>query len=116
MAIENGSFCLARIETTDTTCLSDRSNGVRLEKRAAIQLGDHSRDRIIDTHDLVYGVWQDAASEYGVGFSIIKGEGKLEVIMHTNISQVVAWTAVECRCAEEAEAMCEVFGDKSKPV
>ena len=71
--------------------------------------------QLVDHHDLVWGVWNDPQSECGVACGIIKGEGALQVGIHTGVPQNMAWTAVKCRNAEETEAMRQVFGDKSNP-
>ena len=72
--------------------------------------------RLVDSHDLVFGVWNEAGSEFGVALTIIKGEGVLDVISYTGVPQNVAWTAVRCDCEEEAVALRETVGDKSKLV
>ncbi len=72
--------------------------------------------RLVDNHDLVFGVWNEALSESGVAYRIIKGEGTLDMINYTGLPQNVAWTAVRCRSEEEAFAIRETFGDKSRLV
>ncbi len=72
--------------------------------------------RLVDSHDLVFGVWNEDLSESGVAYTIIKGEGTLDMISYTGLPQNLAWTAVRCDCEEEAVALRETVGDKSKLV
>ncbi len=70
--------------------------------------------RVFETHDVVFGVWQDAEAEHGVGVMLIQGVGQLEQIRFSGISEDASLTAVPCRSPEEAEAMRKVFGDVAK--
>ncbi len=70
--------------------------------------------RVFETHDVVFGVWQDAEAEDGVGVMLIKGVGSLDQIVFSKISEQASVTAVPCRDPEEAEAMRQVFGDVAK--
>ncbi len=70
--------------------------------------------RVFETHDVVFGVWQDAEAEHGVEVMLIKGVGQLEQIRFSGISEEASMTAVPCRSPEEAEAMRQVFGDVAK--
>ena len=54
---------------------------VTLANQTHVEGADELR-RLVDSSDLVWGIWNDPAAEFGVGASIIKGEGSLEVIAH----------------------------------
>ncbi len=70
--------------------------------------------RLFEAYDLVFGVWQDAEADHGVGVMLIKGVGQLEQIKFSGISEDASVTAIPCRSPEEAEAMRQVFGDVAK--
>ncbi len=68
-------------------------------------------EQCIQSHDLVYGNWQEDRLPLGVGYTIIKGRGALERIKRAE-AEGLAITAVHCLNAEEAEAMRELYGDQ----
>ena len=88
-----------------------------LVKRANVNPVNDAADleQCIRNHDLVFGVWQEEGAPGGVGTSIIKGKGPLERIKRTE-AEMLAVTAISCRCAEEAEAMRQVYGDEPAQV
>jgi hypothetical protein len=69
--------------------------------------------KLIESADLVFGVYPAPLTARGVDFRIIKGEGFLTKQVHEQSTEKVRWNAVPCRSAEEAEAMRQTFGDKS---
>ena len=64
--------------------------------------------KLIDSHDVVWGVWQDAAEPYGVGLHLIKGE---RALLAENKAKPPSRTALPCSCAEEAVALQEELGE-----
>ncbi|RWQ83463.1 MAG: hypothetical protein EOS85_11595 [Mesorhizobium sp.] len=71
--------------------------------------------QVIEDHDLVAGVWQDANERHGVGIRIIKGYPLLRMIVNSRATRpVVKTTALPCREEDEAAAMRLVFGDGVK--
>ena len=74
---------------------------------------DELRD-VIEDHDVVFGVWQDASQPMGVGWRLIKGDAFLHVSVDEHGRMKTKMTAIPCREAEEAEAMRRVFGEATK--
>jgi hypothetical protein len=69
--------------------------------------------KLIESADLVFGVYPAPLTARGVDFRIIKGEGHLTKQVHEQSTKKVRWNAVPCRSVEEAEGMRQVFGDGS---
>jgi hypothetical protein len=79
--------------------------------------------KIIDSHDLVLGIWQEASEPAGVAYSIIKGRRRLKAIAASGKtapegaigigprSVRMKISAIPCECAEQADAARLVFGD-----
>jgi len=76
--------------------------------------------KIIDSADVVFGVWQDRKCQHGVDTLIIKGRRRLEAIAAMQPSPKgavtlpinrIKWSAIRCVCAEQAVATRQVFGD-----
>lgn len=65
---------------------------------------------LIDTYDLVFGVWQDPTEPKGVGFMVIKGTMVLSNIVDNQISEELTVNAISLRCQEEGVAMQQVLG------
>jgi len=65
----------------------------------------------IDSAEIVFGIWQDADSPYGVNYHVIKGLPGLHAVVDSGVAAAKSITAVRCRNFEEAEAMRRVFGD-----
>jgi hypothetical protein len=68
--------------------------------------------RIIAEGNVVFGVWQDRAEEYGVGYLVVKGAKPLKEIVAGQTTQVMRISAVACRCREQAVALKQVLGDR----
>jgi hypothetical protein len=68
--------------------------------------------RIIAEGNVVFGVWQDRAEEYGVGYLVVKGAKLLKEILASQTTQVGRISAVACRCREQAVALKQVLGDR----
>ena len=85
-------------------------NANRLAERG---LDTEGLRRLIETTDLVFGIWQDAAEPFGVDWTIIKGKPDLEALAAQAKITVPrrTYAAIPCRCYEEALAMCRVLGD-----
>jgi hypothetical protein len=79
--------------------------------------------KIIDSHDLVWGIWQDPSEPAGVGYMIIKGRRRLKAIAASGETAPegaigigpraarMKTSAISCECAEQADAARLVFGD-----
>ena len=81
------------------------------------RMADTERLRqLIEAHEVVFGVWQDADKPNGVDVLLVKGDafGDMEAIMDEMDTARVRLTAVRCCEAEEAHAMRKVFGDTAK--
>jgi len=72
--------------------------------------GDELR-QIIEAHDVVFAVWQDASQRDGVGVTLIKGDELLQTVVDTPRAVGTKLTAIPCSGLEEAEAMRKVYGD-----
>jgi hypothetical protein len=79
--------------------------------------------RIIDSAEIVFAVWQDPDAPHGVGMLLIKGKHRLKAIaagdnaappgtLALSISTRCRVNAVACVCAEQAEALRQELGDK----
>ncbi len=71
---------------------------------------------LIERADLVFGIWNEADTELGAAYNIIKGEGILEMFNYTGVTKDVGWAAVRCRSNKEAFAIRDTFGDGSRLV
>jgi len=67
--------------------------------------------QIIEAHDIIFAVWQDANERDGVGMTLVKGDALLHTIVDTQRAAPTNMTAVPCSSLEEAEAMRRVYGD-----
>jgi hypothetical protein len=75
-------------------------NARLLKGRGIDDLREHLRGT-----DIVWGVWQNPAAEYGIDLMIIKGEPVLRFIVGSGVPEELSQTAINCRSAEEAEAL-----------
>ena len=71
--------------------------------------GDELR-QIIESHDVVFAVWQDASQPDGVGITLIRGDALLDTSVDTHHPLSTNLTAIPCAEFEEAEAMRKVYG------
>ena len=67
--------------------------------------------KLLDTHDLVWGVWQDANEPDGIGMLIVKDARLLRTIVADYQLKPVSMTAIPCTCAEQAVALKKLFGE-----
>ena len=67
--------------------------------------------RLIDSAEIVIGVWQDFDEPNGVGHLVIKGKKRLTSTSDTCTSLSMTVQGVPCECLEEAIAIERVFGD-----
>ena len=92
----------------------------RADQRAPVDIydsaGEAALQRLVDGHCLVFAVWDKPESEFGLGSLIIKGEGELDVAIHTGILKNLSWTAIRCHSGLEALAIKTSLGDGSKLV
>jgi hypothetical protein len=70
----------------------------------------HVRD-LVDRHEVVIGVWQDAAEPDGVGQMIIKGDRLLRAIGAGDTGRFTSISAIPCIQAEQAVALKQVAGE-----
>ncbi len=68
--------------------------------------------QIVEGADLVFAVWNDPGSTYGVGYKIVKGLHRLREIAGDNRLSELRFDAVPCVCAEQAEALFLEIGEK----
>lgn len=71
---------------------------------------DYLRERFSESN-LVIGVWNDEHAQYGCGFGVLKGLGRLMLISQAKKSSREKFYVVRARCYEDAAAMCLVYGD-----
>lgn len=70
---------------------------------------------VIETYDVVFGVWQDDEEPNGVGTMFIKGEATMRDIIESNTGQPLRHTVIPCLDVDQAEAIREMFGDGEPP-
>jgi hypothetical protein len=81
----------------------------------AILTGDFEQVRqMVDGHDVVYGVWQDAAEVDGVGMLLIKGEQLLRHIVADAKTVSCSIVGIPCVEAAQAEALRQVAGEQDR--
>lgn len=66
---------------------------------------------IVESNDIVFGIWPDADAPEGVGKYIIKGAGILQRIIDLGESESRAVAAIPCINYEQAVAASQVMGD-----
>jgi hypothetical protein len=67
--------------------------------------------RLIAEGDIVVGVWQDVAKEFGVGLLIIKGARLLQETVASGAALDCRVTAIPCDCYAQALAAKRVLGE-----
>jgi hypothetical protein len=67
---------------------------------------------ILDTRDIVFGLWQDPEEPDGVGRYVIKGKNLMREILASGKGAKVRMAAVACESPEHAIAAEQVFGDQ----
>jgi hypothetical protein len=67
---------------------------------------------ILDSSDVVFGLWQDPQERGGVGMYVIKGKNLMWEVLASDKPVKVVITAVPCESAEHAMAAEEAFGDQ----
>ena len=69
--------------------------------------------KLIEDHELVYGIWQDDTMPDGIGVHVIKGKRQIMEAMTSGDGAAVATsvTAIGCDCLEQAVAAQQAFGD-----
>ncbi len=66
---------------------------------------------IVESNDIVFGIWPDADAPEGVGKYIIKGVGILQSIIDRGESEFRTVAAIPCINYEQAVAASQVMGD-----
>jgi hypothetical protein len=66
---------------------------------------------VIDSHQVVVGVWQDSSEPDGVDMHVIKGMNTLAGILMSGASADVKISAVPCVSYDQAVAAQELLGD-----
>ena len=67
--------------------------------------------QVMEAHDVVFAVWQDAGEPDGVGIKLIKGDALLHTSVDTHRTLSTSLTAIPCGELEEAEAIRRVYGE-----
>ena len=68
--------------------------------------------KLLQSHDIVFGIWADKSRAGGADFIVVKGIGLLERVVDLRRSVEMTWTAIPCTCLEQAVALRLVHGDK----
>ena len=67
---------------------------------------------ILDSSDVVFGLWQDPEEPDGVGMYVIKGKNLMREVLASDKPAKVVMTAVPCENAAHAIAAEQAFGDQ----
>ena len=67
---------------------------------------------ILDSHDVVFGLWQHPAEPDAVGMYVINGKNLLREILASDKGAKVRIAAVPCENADHALAAEKAFGDR----
>lgn len=68
-------------------------------------------EKLVEDHDVVFAVFQEATSRDGVGTTIVKGRRLLMEIVAGGDPKELSWTAIPCTCLEQAIALKQVCGE-----
>lgn len=66
---------------------------------------------LLNRHDVVVAVWQDAEEPDGVGMLVVKGDRALRTIIAENKAKNLSIASIPCDCLEQAIALKEVHGE-----
>jgi hypothetical protein len=69
---------------------------------------------MINTNDVVFGVWQDVAEPDGVGMLLVKGEQRLRECIADDKSVLCRILGIPCIEAAQAEALRQVAGEHDR--
>ena len=70
--------------------------------------------RLVDGHDLVFGVWRDPEEPNGVGMLIVKGHQLMRETIAAGAPLAMTWTAIPCVEGAQAEALRMVAGESDR--
>jgi hypothetical protein len=66
---------------------------------------------LVESSDVVIGVWQDVSEPNGVGLYIVKGDRRLRQIIADQQGQLAKVACIPCEGLEQAVALKEVAGE-----
>ena len=69
---------------------------------------------IVESHEIVLGVWPDASADCGVGQYIVKGADILQAIVERGEPERRSIVAIPCISYEQAIAASQTMGDASR--
>jgi hypothetical protein len=81
---------------------------------AHVFIDDGDLQRIIETHDVVFGLWPDADQPHGVRVGMIKGDALLHNFLDGHKAPEIKVTAISCDDEEEAMCYRQVFGELNR--
>lgn len=66
---------------------------------------------MIEDHEAVFVIWEDRTSAFGIGYLMLKGEGKLHDLVECGEASLTV-TAIPCQDEDTAYAVRDIFGER----
>lgn len=69
---------------------------------------------IVDSAEIVFGIWHDPTARYGVGYHVLKGVEHLQVMTATGKERSLTFNAVPCPDGDHASALEILYAQRTQ--